>query len=216
MSRIEGLIDHTLLNSNVKQVQIETLCKEAIEHQFAAICIPPYYLAFADSILKDTPVKSATVIGFPMGYSTLFAKVEEIKRAVNDGADELDVVLNISAVKDQNWNYVTNEIQSFTRAAHLKGKVLKLIIEASLFDKDTLKRICEIANKEEVDFIKTCTGHHGGTTPEMVSLIKAYKDPKIKLKASGGIKTLEQAQALITAGADRIGTSKAIELLGLA
>ena len=214
MSRIAEAIDHTLLNSNIERSQIETLCKEAIEHQFAAVCLPPYYVPFAHSLLHETPVKIATVIGFPMGYSTLFAKVEEIKRAVNDGADELDVVLNLSAVKDENWNYVNNEIQSFTRAAHLKGKTLKLIIEASVLSDEALKKICEIASREQVDFIKTSSGFQGGATPEMVSLIKKHLDSSIKLKASGGIKTLQQAIQLMDAGAQRLGTSSAISILG--
>lgn len=213
MSRIAEAIDHTLLSSNLQKKQIETLCNEAIEHNFAAVCLPPYYVPFAHSILSNTPTKLATVIGFPMGYSTLFAKVEEIKRAVNDGVDELDVVLNLCAVKDSNWNYVTNEIQSFTRAAHLKGKVLKLIIEASIFENETLKRICEIASNEKVDFLKTSSGHEGGATPEMIKLIKESSAEDIKIKASGGIKTKAQALSLLDAGAVRLGTSSALAII---
>jgi len=213
MSGLAGLIDHTLLKSNIDKQQIENLCADAIENEFAAVCIPPYYVSNAASLLRDSNVKVATVIGFPMGYATLFAKVEEIKRAIQDGADEIDAVLNISAVKDGSWNYVTNEIQSFTRAAHLKGKILKLIIEAAVLTDEQVKKVCEIANTEKVDFVKTSTGYNGGATTEMVSQLKKYLNDSIKIKASGGIRTKAQAISLIDAGAQRIGTSASKDII---
>jgi len=213
MSGLAGLIDHTLLKSNIDKQQIENLCADAIENEFAAVCIPPYYVSNAASLLKDSNVKVATVIGFPMGYATLFAKVEEIKRAIQDGADEIDAVLNISAVKDGSWNYVTNEIQSFTRAAHLKGKILKLIIEAAVLTDEQVRKVCEIANTEKVDFVKTSTGYNGGATTEMVSQLKEYLNDSIKIKASGGIRTKAQAISLIDAGAQRIGTSASKDII---
>lgn len=213
MSGLAGFIDHTLLKSNINQKEIEDLCAEAMQNNFAAVCIPPYYVNVAAAILKDSSVKVATVIGFPMGYSTVFAKVEEIKRAIQDGADEIDAVLNISAVKDGSWNYVTNEIQSFNRAVHLKGKVLKLIIEAAILTDEQVQKICEIANSEKVDFIKTSTGFNGGATIELVKNIKKHLDNDVKIKASGGIRTKDQAQALIDAGAQRIGTSASKDLI---
>lgn len=213
MSGLAGLIDHTLLKSNIGKQQIDTLCADAIENEFAAVCIPPYYVSLAAGLLKDSKVKVATVIGFPMGYATVFAKVEEIKRAIQDGADEIDAVLNISAVKDGTWNYVTNEIQSFTRAAHLKGKILKLIIEAAVLTEEQIQKICEIANTEKVDYIKTSTGYNGGATAEMVSQLKKFLDEDIKIKASGGIRTKAQAISLIDAGAQRIGTSASKDII---
>ena len=213
MSGLAGLIDHTLLKSNINKQQIENLCADAIENEFAAVCIPPYYVSNAATMLKDSNVKVATVIGFPMGYATVFAKVEEIKRAIQDGADEIDAVLNISAVKDGSWNYVTNEIQSFTRAAHLKGKILKLIIEAAVLTDEQIQKVCEIANTEKVDFVKTSTGYNGGATAEMVSQLKKYLNDSIKIKASGGIRTKAQAISLIDAGAQRIGTSASIDII---
>ena len=213
MSGLAGLIDHTLLKSNIDKQQINDLCADAIENEFAAVCIPPYYVNVAAALLQDSKIKVATVIGFPMGYATVFAKVEEIKRAIQDGADEIDAVLNISAVKDGSWNYVTNEIQSFTRAAHLKGKILKLIIEAAVLTDEQIQKVCEIANAEKVDYIKTSTGYNGGATAEMVTQIKKYLDSSIKIKASGGIRTKAQAISLIDAGAQRIGTSASIDII---
>ncbi len=213
MNGLAGLIDHTLLKSNIDKQQINDLCADAIENEFAAVCIPPYYVNVAAALLQDSKIKVATVIGFPMGYATVFAKVEEIKRAIQDGADEIDAVLNISAVKDGSWNYVTNEIQSFTRAAHLKGKILKLIIEAAVLTDEQIQKVCEIANAEKVDYIKTSTGYNGGATAEMVTQIKKYLDSSIKIKASGGIRTKAQAISLIDAGAQRIGTSASIDII---
>lgn len=207
-----SVIDHTILKPDCSIDDVKRICAEAITHQFASVCIPPYFIKDAARLLEEEKVKVCTVIGFPLGYSPTVAKVEEIKRAINDDVDELDVVINIAAVKSGHWNHVKNDIDSITIAAHLKGKVIKVIFETALLTEDEIKKLCAICNEKEVDFVKTSTGFSGGATEKMVCFLKENLSSKIKIKASGGIKTKEQAQALINAGADRLGTSSGIEL----
>ena len=210
---IASIIDHTLLKADAVKEEMDKLCKEANEHGFASICIPPYYVAHCKNQLKDSPVNISTVVGFPLGFSSSFAKVEAIKRALSDGADEIDAVVNIAAVKDENWSFVRNEIQSFSRATHLKGKLIKIILEPSYYGKDQLAKLCDLINAEDVDFVKTCTGYNGEATPEMVSQLRALIKPEIKIKASGGIDTKEKAIAFIKLGATRLGTSNGLNLI---
>lgn len=207
-------IDHTILRPDCTKSDIQQICQECIEYSFKAVCVPPYYVKDAVNYIADNPVKVATVIGFPMGYSATAAKVEEIKRALNDGATEIDAVVNISAIKNQAWTYVRNDVESMTMAVHLKGKVIKLIIETSLLSAEEIEKICTICAEIGVDFVKTSTGYNGeGASPEIVSSLRQYLPEKIKIKASGGIKNFQQAQALIDAGASRLGTSSGTELL---
>lgn len=212
-SSIANKIDHTLLKPDATKEEMNTLCAQAKEYGFASVCVPPYFVPHCKSLLIDTEINICTVVGFPLGFSSSFGKVEAIKRALNDGADEVDAVINIAAVKDENWSYVRNEIQSFTRATDIKGKLLKLIIEASLFSEDHLKKICDLANTEQLEYIKTSTGYNGAATPEMVSQLKKMLMPEIKIKASGGIDTKEKAYQLIAAGAVRLGSSKSLQLI---
>ncbi len=206
-----SVIDHTILKPDCSIDDIKRICSEAITHQFATVCVPPYFIKDASRMLDGENVKVSTVIGFPFGYSATAAKVEEIKRAINDDIDELDVVINIAAVKSGHWNHVKNDIDSITIAAHLKGKVIKVIFETSLLTKDEIKKLCTICNEKGVDFVKTSTGFSGGgATEEMVRFLKENLSPKIKIKASGGIKTKKQAEALIKAGANRLGTSSGL------
>lgn len=209
-----SVIDHTILKPDCSIDDIKRVCKEAITHQFASVCVPPYYIKDAARILDGENVKVCTVIGFPFGYTATVAKVEEIKRAINDDIDELDVVVNIAAVKSGHWNHVKNDIESITMAAHLKGKVIKIIFETSLLTEEEIKNLCAICNEKGVDFVKTSTGFNGsGATEETIRFLKENLLPKIKIKASGGIKTREQAEALINAGADRLGTSSGPALI---
>jgi len=210
---IANKIDHTLLKPDSTKEEMDKLCDEAVEHGFASVCIPPYFVSHCKQNLTDTEVKVCTVVGFPLGFSSSFAKVEAIKRAISDGADEIDAVINIAAVKDGNWNYVRNEIQSFTRATHLKAKLIKLIIEASMFDKEQLQKICEICNAEGIDYVKTSTGYNGSASPEMIKELRSMLDKEVKIKASGGIDTAQKALDLLAVGADRIGASKSIQLI---
>lgn len=210
---IANKIDHTLLRSDATRAEMDQLCAEALEYGFATVCVPPYFVAHCQQKLAGSTVKVCTVVGFPLGFSSSFAKVEAIKRALSDGTDEIDAVINITAVMDGNWNYIRNEIQSFTRATHLKAKLIKLIVEAAMLNKEQLQRICEICNTEQIDYVKTSTGYHGSATPEIVKQLREMLDNNIKIKASGGIDTPEKANKLLAAGADRIGASKSLQLI---
>lgn len=209
-------IDHTILKPDCTFTDIQKICEEAKTYGFASVCVPPYYVKEASKQLEDTLTKVSTVIGFPMGYSTTPAKVEEVKRAIVEGVDELDVVVNICAIKQSNWSYVRNDIDSMTRAAHLRGKVVKIILEIGLLTKSEIEEVCKMCNEIEVNYIKTSTGYHTNSiTSEDVRHLKSLIDPKIKIKASGGIKTQKQAKDLLEAGANRLGASASLEIIKL-
>lgn len=213
---IATIIDHTYLKADCTSADIKVLCKEAIQHGFQSVCIPPYYIFQAKRLLGDSRVKVCSVIGFPMGYSTTGAKVEEIKRACNDGVDELDVVVNVSAIKNNDWNTVRNDIDSTTMISHLKGKKMKLIIEMGLLEEEEIIKVCNLAAKAGVDFVKTSTGFNSTiTTPEDISYLKSLLPRSIKIKASGGIRTKIDAIAMLKAGADRIGTSSGVRIISM-
>lgn len=205
-------IDHTILKADCTSAEIEQLCADAILHKFAAVCVPPFFVGKAAQLLENSPVKVATVIGYPMGFSTTFAKVEEIKRAIDEGVDELDVVVNICAVKNGNRNLVSSDINSCTSAAHMKGKTIKIIIETALLTQEEKLMLCEICTEQQVDYVKTSTGTKGGATIEDVKFLRANLPKTIKIKASGGIRSAEQALAMIKAGADRIGASAGVAI----
>lgn len=207
-------IDHTLLRPNSTPSEIAQLCDEAKSHQFAAVCVPPYFVKQSVDLLADTSVKVATVIGFPNGYSTTAAKVEEIKRALNDGADEVDVVVNINAIKDNNWHYVANDVESTTMAVHLRGKVIKIILETGLLTQEEILKLCQICEKVGVNYVKTSTGFNGeGATVSIVKLLRRTLSDDIKIKASAGIRSSQTAMALMDAGASRIGTSAGLDIV---
>ncbi|HMQ46635.1 MAG TPA: deoxyribose-phosphate aldolase [Saprospiraceae bacterium] len=211
---LSSYIDHTLLKANSTLEDIQKCCAEAVQYGFAAVCVPPYYVMEANKLLHKKPPKVATVIGFPMGYSATPAKVEEIKKAIDEGADELDAVINLCAVQSANWNYLANDINSMITAAHLKGKVIKIILETGLLSESDLLQLCEIVQQSKPDFVKTSTGFNGeGATEEIIRLLRANLDPSIKIKASGGIRTKEAAYKMLEAGANRIGTSSGITIV---
>ncbi|MCP3928422.1 MAG: deoxyribose-phosphate aldolase [Bacteroidetes bacterium] len=211
---IAKTIDHTLLKPDCTLDDIKSLCEEALQFGFASVCIPPYHVKGAVRHLDERALKVATVIGFPMGYSTTPAKVEEIKRAISDGAEEVDIVINICAVKSKDWNYVQNDIASMTRAAHLKGKIIKVILETGLLQKEEIIHLCEICASEEVDFVKTSTGLLGaGASVEIIQLLRSHLPEKIKIKASGGIRTLQDTKNMLLAGAQRIGSSSGVKIM---
>lgn len=213
---ISSYIDHTILKVDCTEADVKRLCQEAVQFGFAAVCIPPYFIQCAAQTLEklNSKTKVATVIGFPMGYSSTPAKIEEIKRAIDDGADEVDAVVNICAIKNQNWNYVANDIDSMTTAAHLKGKRIKIILETGLLDAIEIEKLAEILLRIKPDFAKTSTGFNGtGAELEKVLFLKKLLKNKIAIKASGGIKTLEMAKAFIEAGITRIGTSSGISIV---
>lgn len=211
---LTSVIDHTILRPDCSPEDIETLCEEAHKHSFAAVCVPPYFVKNAVRKLEESPVRVATVIGFPMGYACTPAKVEEVKRAIEEGADEVDVVINICAVKNKHWAYVKNDIDSIAMAAHSRGKIVKVILETGLLNEEELQQLCEICNQIGVDFVKTSTGvNGGGATLKAVRFLRKNLNDNIKIKASGGIRNQKSAQKFVDAGASRIGTSSGIEIV---
>lgn len=213
--QIENFLEYTLLKSNTDLNAIKSLCSEAKQHNLFGVCLPPFYVLDAKRILEDSKQKIVTVVGFPFGYNTISSKVEETKRVVDDGADEIDMVVNISAVKDGKWTHVRNDIDSVTRAAHLKGCQLKLIIEASYLNDEEIKRLCDLAIDLGVNFIKTSTGVIApGASVEMVKKINQILiGSNIQIKASGAVNNKDFAIELLNAGATRIGTSTAIQII---
>ena len=186
---------------------MDRICAEAIAHGFYAVCIPPFFVGQAARALAGTGVKLATVVAFPYGYSETAIKVQESRRAMDEGADELDIVINLSAVRSQDWAYVIQDLTAVATTARLRGKVSKIIIEISELTEAERARIMTICNDIKPTFVKTSTGTKGGATVDDVSYLRANLHPDIKIKASGGIRNKRSAQALIDAGADRIGTS---------
>ena len=207
-------IEHTILKADTSLKEITLLCNEAMEHNFFGVCVAPYFVKIAAHQLKDSNVKVVTVVGFPLGYNTTPAKVEEARKAIDEGADEIDMVLNIAALKNGDFNFVLNDIQSVATLVQLRSRKLKVIIETALLTKEEKLKACEICTEVNVDFVKTSTGFaKSGATVKDIQLLRAHLPAKIKIKASGGIKTKEQALALVKAGADRIGTSNGPGLL---
>lgn len=212
--QLSGHIDHTTLKIDTKKADIKKLCSEAEANNFYAVCVPPYFVRNASMLLKDSNVKIATVIGFPLGYSATPSKATEIQKAIDDGVDELDVVINVSAVKSGDWSYVQNDIKTVALAAQMKGKVIKVILETGLLNKKEIKKLCEICTEVGVNFVKTSTGFNGeGATVEVVEYLRANLPSSIKIKASGGIRSVKKAMEMIEAGADRLGTSSSIKIV---
>lgn len=211
---LASYIDHTILKADCTLEDVKRICKEAIQYHFPAVCVPPFYIKQAADFLADSTVKVATVIGFPMGYSATVAKVEEIKRAIDEGVSEVDVVVNICAIKSGMWNYVKNDIDSVVMAAHLRGKIVKIIFETGLLSPTEIRNLCDICLETRPDFVKTSTGFNGeGATVEIVNLLKEMLQDKVKIKASGGIRTKSDAVRLIEAGARRLGSSAGVSIV---
>lgn len=207
------MIDHTLLKPEATKEQIVKLAEEAKEYSFASVCVNPAWVKTAAEILKDTPdVKVCTVIGFPLGATTSETKAFETKNAIENGADEVDMVINIGALKAQQNDLVESDIHSVVEAA--KGKALvKVIIETSLLTDEEKKRACELSVKAGADFVKTSTGFStGGATVEDIRLMRETVGPDIGVKASGGVRSREDALALVEAGATRIGASSGVAI----
>ncbi len=207
-------IDHTILKPDVTLKEIEKLCVEAKDNSFFAVCVPPVYVGDAKKFLGKSKVKIATVVGFPLGYGNTLIKVEETKKAIEDGANEIDMVMNISALKNHQYKVVLDDIQSVVVTAHFHKAIVKVIIETCLLSDEEIVKACELCVQAEADFVKTSTGFSKeGATVEAVKLIRSTLPKKIKVKASGGIRTKSFALQLIEAGADRIGTSSGIQMI---
>ena len=207
-------IDHTILKPTTTSEDISQLCREAADEGFAAVCVPPCYVGMAKRLLEETNVKVATVIGFPFGYNCTASKAEEIKKALEDRADELDMVHNIAAFRDGNFDYLTSEINICSRLVHHSGKLIKVIVESGILTDEELKRCCELYAPLDIDFMKTSTGYADvGATVEAVRTMRKHLPGHIFIKASGGIRTFEFAMALINAGATRLGCSASISIM---
>ncbi|MEI6595618.1 MAG: deoxyribose-phosphate aldolase [Bacteroidota bacterium] len=215
MTDLKTTIEHTNLKPDCTNVEVVKLCEEAIEHRFYGVCVSPYFVQLAKKTIKKNPVKIITVVGFPLGYSTVAAKVEEAKKAIISGADEVDMVMNIAAFKSDDFATVLNDIQAVTTACHLQNKIVKVIIETAYLSNEEIEKACRLCMDCEVDFVKTSTGFAPtGATVEDVELMRKTLPPKIKIKAAGGIRDAEFAEKLINAGATRIGASASIKIIG--
>ena len=204
-------LDHTLLKQDATWEQIKTLCDEGMQYHVASVCIPPCYVKEARDYVADR-LKICTVIGFPNGYQTTAAKVAETKEAVEDGADEIDMVININRVKDDRFEEVLQEVKEIRAAC--EGKVLKVIIETCLLTKEEKIKMCEIVTNAGAEFIKTSTGFStAGATFSDVELMRQYVGTNVKVKAAGGISSFADAEKFIELGADRLGTSRLVKIM---
>ncbi|MDP4169578.1 MAG: deoxyribose-phosphate aldolase [Bacillota bacterium] len=210
---IAGMIDHTLLKADALKNQIEILCKEAKEYKFASVCVNPTWVEEAARHLAGSEVKVCTVIGFPLGATTTETKAFETRDAIEKGAEEVDMVINIGALKDKNDELVEQDIRAVVEAA--KGKALtKVIIESCLLSDEEKVRACELSVKAGADFVKTSTGFStGGATVEDIALMRKTVGPNIGVKASGGVRNLKDTQNMIDAGATRIGASSGVSIV---
>ena len=208
---ILGHIDHTLLKAFSTWDQIKALCDDAVEYTTASVCIPPSFVKRAKETYGDA-LNVCTVIGFPLGYNTTAVKAFEVKEAIREGASEVDMVINIGALKDKDYDYVQNEIAELKKAAG--DHILKVIVETCYLTEEEKVKVCELVTNAGADYIKTSTGFGtGGATIEDINLFKAHIGPSVKMKASGGVKTVEDLEMFLDAGCERIGTSSAIGLL---
>jgi len=211
---IAKYIDHTNLKAYTSKEDIIKLCEEAKKYNFYAVCVNPYRVKLAKKQLQGTNIKVATVIGFPLGATPTEVKVFEAKKALEDGADEVDMVLNIGALKDKDYKYVRNDIAEVVRIAHEKGAIVKVIIETCYLSDNEKEIACKLAMEAGADFVKTSTGFGtGGATIEDVKLMRKVVGDKLGVKAAGGIRTYEEALAMINAGANRIGTSSGVKII---
>lgn len=213
VTNIAAMIDHTLLKADATKKQIETLCQEARDHKFFSVCVNPAWVSTAKELLNGSGVKICTVIGFPLGATTTETKAFETKNVIDLGADEVDMVIPIGALKDGNDQLVEQDIRAVVEAA--KDRALtKVIIETSLLTDEEKKRACELAVKAGADFVKTSTGFSGGgATAEDIALMRQTVGPNIGVKASGGVRSTQDALSLIEAGATRIGASASVAII---
>ncbi|OQP66729.1 deoxyribose-phosphate aldolase [Niastella populi] len=211
---IAQYIDHTLLKPATTIHELKNLCEEAVQYNFFAVCVPPPLVKNARAVLGGSAVKTATVIGFPFGYSVARAKQAEVQQAIQDGADELDVVINLVALRSKAWQYLELEMEGIVEAAHAQNRLVKVIIESGILTDEEIIKCCEIYAKVGVDFLKTSTGYaEKGATIEAVQLMRQHLPSTIQIKASGGIRTYEQAEQYVKAGANRLGCSASVAIV---
>ena len=208
------MIDHTLLKPDATQKEIEKLCAEAKQYGFASVCINPSHVKLCATLLRDTDVKVCTVIGFPLGATSSAAKAFETDRAIKDGAREVDMVINVGMLKSGEYEYVQEDILSVVSVAHSFGVLAKVIIETGLLTDEEKVKACMLAKRAGADFVKTSTGFaKGGATVGDIALMRKVVGPELGVKASGGVRSQEDALALIASGADRIGASASVKIV---
>lgn len=212
MTDIAKYIDHTLLRADAREEEIRRLCEEAKEYGFYSCCVNPCHLTMIRELLRDSAVKCCVVVGFPLGAMTAEAKAFETRQAIELGADEIDMVLAVGALKDGRDEVVEDEIRAVVDAA--RGKTVKVILECCLLTSEEIRRACEIAERAGARFVKTSTGFsNGGARVEDVRLMRDAVSPKVKVKASGGIRCLRDAELMIEAGAERLGCSAGVQIV---
>lgn len=211
--KIASMIDHTILKPEATSADVEKICAEAVKYGFASVCINPCHVKRAAELLKGSSVKTCTVIGFPLGANTTEVKVYEASKAVEDGADEVDMVINVGALKDKNYDYVYTDIKRLVDA--VKGKALvKVILETCLLTDEEKVKACEIVKQAGADFVKTSTGFNkSGANAHDVELMRKTVGQDMGVKASGGVRTYEDAVNMINAGASRIGASASVKIV---
>lgn len=206
------MIDHTVLKADTSLETVKRICDEAMEYGFASVCINPCHVAYCADYLKDSDVNVCTVIGFPLGANTSAVKAFETKDAIANGADEIDMVMNIGALKDKNYDLVRDDVKAVVEAAN--GTLVKVILETCLLTEDEIKKACELCVEAKADYVKTSTGFSTrGATIEDVRIMKEAVHGKAKVKAAGGVRTPEDMVKIVAAGADRIGTSAGCSLV---
>ena len=206
------MIDHTVLKADTPLETVKRICDEAMEYGFASVCISPCHVAYCADYLKDSDVNVCTVIGFPLGANTSAVKAFETKDAIANGADEIDMVMNIGALKDKNYDLVRDDVKAVVEAAN--GTLVKVILETCLLTEDEIKKACELCVEAKADYVKTSTGFSTrGATIEDVRIMKEAVHGKAKVKAAGGVRTPEDMVKIVAAGADRIGTSAGCSLV---
>ena len=212
--QLNRYIDHTILKPATLVADIEKLCGEAKEFNFAAVCVPPPFVKKTKQLLEGSETKTATVIGFPFGYSATEAKIAEILLAIVDDADELDMVINLIALKNNDWLYLANEINHLMPLVKQHNKVIKIIVESGILTDEEIIKCCELYGAAGIDYLKTSTGYaERGAAVEVVQLMRKYLPAHVQIKASGGIRTYEFAKQLVDAGATRLGCSAGVAIM---
>ncbi len=213
-SELARMVDHTILKPEATPAEIDKLCEEAIEYGFASVCINPGYVALAKERLGNTAVKVCTVIGFPLGATTTGSKVYEAEEALSNGAQEVDMVINVGRLKSGDVGFVEDDIRAVVDAAHKHSAIVKVIIETCLLTDKEKEVACRTAKKAGADFVKTSTGFSkGGATPADVALMRRVVGPSMGIKASGGVRSYADAVLMIENGATRIGTSSGVKII---
>jgi deoxyribose-phosphate aldolase len=211
---VARMIDHTILRPEAVRADVRQIAEEALKFEFASVCINPFWVRFVKELLGGSPVKTCTVVGFPLGAASMESKTAETENALSDGADEIDMVINVGALRGGEHEIVRDDIAAIGRPTHDHGGIVKAIIETALLDDAQKILACQLAVEAGADFVKTSTGFSkSGATAADVALMRRTVGPKIGVKASGGVRTLEDFRAMVAAGATRIGASSSVKIL---